>query len=137
MVFAVGACKPIEKQVPEINLPLPKNADGVYDLLEVAGSTLQIDPTLSDPITAVGRCADLITACYEGSAPLDSCVSATRRCATKEPWKEDEDCCPDACVAAYEKERKTNADPLASFEKVFFLEPGCFPGVVAALGSTP
>lgn len=141
LTSALAGCEKVEKHLPDIpdpdvalpTFPLPKNANGLYELLEVAGSSIQIDPTLSDPISAVGRCTDLITACYEGGTALDACVDATRRCTTHEPWKEKEDCCPSACVAGFASERKTNADALASYEKVFFLEPGCFPGVLAAL----
>lgn len=148
LTFALAGCKKVEKHLPDIpdgslpqialpSFPLPKNADGLYELLEVAGSSIQIDPTLSDPISAVGRCTDLITACYEGGTALDGCVTATRRCTTNEPWKEDEDCCPSSCVDRFADERKSNPDALASYEKVFFLEPGCFPGVLAALEGSP
>ncbi|MGA9523254.1 MAG: hypothetical protein WBV82_17430 [Myxococcaceae bacterium] len=144
LVLVLG-CDAVEK-LPDIEPPnidpsswgLPKTASGLWELIEVAGSKLAINPTQNDPITAVARCADLVTGCYEnGETTLDACVASARTCRTKEPWKEGEDCCPSACAAAFDAERKHGTEPVAALEKVFFTTPDCFPGVRAALGETP
>ncbi len=143
VVFVLG-CEVPEK-LPKIDPPdldpsswsLPKTEGGLWEIIEVAGSRLALNPAQEDPITAVGRCADLVTGCYEGGSTLDACVASARACRTQEPWKEDDDCCPSACATAFEAERKLGTAPLEAFEKAFFTAPDCFPGVRAALGDAP
>lgn len=115
---------------------LPKSKDGTYQLIEVAGSQLDINPAQKDPITAVGACADLVTSCYRGGKLLDECVAEARACKTAQPWNE-EACCPKECAAGFFVQRSAGAAGLAAFEKVYFLEPSCFPGVLDAVGGAP
>ncbi len=132
------ACEAVKQELPALpkldlpNVPLPKK-DGILDLIETPAGSLQIDPRGSDAITALGSCTDLITYCFQpGERSLDECVEAVPRCRTSEPWKEDE-CCPSACADAYSQAREKGQEPIAAFEKAFFLEPDCFPGVRALL----
>jgi hypothetical protein len=117
--------------LPKIALEALPKVDGKSLLMQISTARLEVDPTVSDPITAVGSCADLITYCVSDGKALDDCVAATPACKTAEPWKESA-CCPAACQDGYTEARKT-AEPLDAFEKVFFLEHTCFPGLAAAL----
>jgi hypothetical protein len=121
-------------ELPKIDLAglaWPTTPDGKYVLIQATTAHFEIDPTASDAITAVGTCSDLITYCFSSGEPLDTCVEATSDCQTQRPWEE-RTCCPSACKAAYQKARKT-AEPIDAFERAFFLEPDCFPGLRAAL----
>lgn len=126
---------PSEISLP--SLPLPKNGEGVYELIEVAGSRLDINPAQKDPITAVGRCADLVTSCHDATGSLDGCVQSARVCLTAEPWKEAEDCCPAACAQGYAAARVEGTAALPALERVFFSMPTCFPGVAQLVGDAP
>jgi len=125
-------------KLPKIELPkialesLPK-VDGKYLLMQISNARLEVDPTTSDAITAVGRCADLVTHCGSDGRSLDDCVAAAPGCKPDRPWKEDDDCCPSACKDAYEERRDGGAEPIDAFEHVFFLDHSCFPGLAAAL----
>lgn len=132
------ACEAVKQEIPDLpkldlpNVPLPKK-DGFLDLIETPAGALQIDPRGSDAITALGACTDLITYCFQpGERSLDECVEAVPRCKTSKPWDEDA-CCPTACAEAYSQARGQGQEPIAAFEKSFFLEPDCFPGVRALL----
>lgn len=144
LAFVVlGGCKEAAEKSPiplpdrpDVSLPIPKSPEGAYELLKVAGSKLELDPTRSDPLTALGRCADLVTGCYEGGGSLDACVNDANACGTDEPWKEDA-CCPAACKSAYETVRGSGTAPLEAFEHVYFVDTTCFPGVTALVGGAP
>jgi hypothetical protein len=136
-VLPVGlACEQVKHidlpDLPKVDLPnlsLPKKPTGNLVLIENPLGGLQLNPSGADAITALGTCTDLITYCYEpGARSLDECVQAVPQCKTSKPWDED-DCCPSACAAAYDKARDRGQEPLAAFEQTFFLEPDCFPGV--------
>jgi len=115
------------------NVPLPKVDTGNLVLIETPAGGLQLDPRGNDALTALGACTDLITYCYQpGERSLDTCVEAVPECETSRPWQEDA-CCPAACTKAYTQARGKAQEPIAAFEKVFFLEPDCFPGVRALL----
>jgi hypothetical protein len=132
-------CKKLElPQPPPLTLPSLPGSDGLGELIQVAGSRLSLDPTRRDPITAVGRCADLVTYCYQqGDRDLDVCVENARACASDEPWKEKDDCCPAGCLEEFTRARSAGEAGLEAFERVFFLEPDCFPGVRQALEQEP
>jgi hypothetical protein len=115
---------------------LPRQPDGRISLLQIAGSRLEINPSLHDPLTALGACADLVTGCYGPTAPLDSCMASARVCTTAQPWNESS-CCPAACSARYVRERQSGRAPVDAFETVMFRQPDCFPGVSAMLVRTP
>jgi hypothetical protein len=115
---------------------LPRRADGSFSLLEIAGSRLEINPSLHDPLTALGACADLVTGCYGPTMPLDRCVAGARACTTAQPWNESA-CCPVACQQRFAQQRQAGRAPLDAFENVFFTEPNCFPGVQAMVVRAP
>jgi hypothetical protein len=133
------ACEQVKKldipDLPKVDLPsvgLPTRSGNLLVIQTPMGG-LELNPSGSDAITAVGTCTDLITYCYEpGARSVDECVEAVPRCSTSTPWKE-EDCCPSACTEAYSKARGQGQEPIDAFEKTFFLEPDCFPGVRALL----
>jgi hypothetical protein len=102
-------------------------------LADVANARVEIDPTQSDALTALGECADLLSYCYAPpSFTLDRCFSTVRTCTTSTPWTE-QACCPQACHDAFTSEVTAGLTPKAALEKVLFREPDCFPGVRAAL----
>lgn len=118
----------------DVKLPLPKTPDGTYLLMELSQARLEIDPTLADPITAIGQCVDQVTYCYSpGTRSLDECVRSVRTCATSTPWMEVIGCCPEACQAGYAAARSAGAQPATALDSVFFEKPDCFPGVANAL----
>jgi hypothetical protein len=123
---------PAPPKVDVPNLSLPKKGS-LFSLIETSAGSIQLNPASSDALTAVGTCTDLITYCFEpGARSLDTCVDAAPRCKTSEPWKE-ADCCPSACTDAYSQARRQGQEPIAAFEKAFFLEPDCFPGIRSLL----
>lgn len=133
------SCENGKLQLPELpkidfpSIPLPKLDTGSLSLIKTPLGGLQLDPTGSDAITALGVCTDLITYCFEpGARSLDRCVEAVPHCKTSKPWTEDE-CCPKDCVTTYSKARDKGQEPISAFEKTFFLEPDCFPGVRSLL----
>jgi hypothetical protein len=116
-------------------LGLPPNGDGTYALVRVPGAELVIDPALNDPITAVGRCTSWIARCLAPPARLlDDCTRSAPACQTDQPWLEATRCCPSACFAAYEAQRRAGASPLLAMRLVYFADASCFPGVRAQLG---
>ena len=132
---------------PEVEVPplppsgvdqLPTDADGLATGFQADGVQLRFDPAIRDPITALGRCADLVSYCVRPpERTLDACVASARPCAGDRPWEEDAACCPAACQVGYAQARAGGLWPIPAFERVFFDEPTCFPGVVARLGGAP
>jgi hypothetical protein len=121
-------------KVDLVNLPLPKTPDGKYLLMELAQAHLEVDPTVRDPLTAVGECVDQVTYCYSpGIRSLDECVRSVRTCATSTPWTEALGCCPKACQDGYAAARTAGTQSAAALDQVFFEKPDCFPGVADAL----
>jgi hypothetical protein len=130
----LAACV-IDVTIPSADLTvLPHDATGRITLFEIAGSRLDLDPSQSDAITALGACADLVSYCSESSS-LDSCVDDARTCTTSTPWNESKACCPSACRDAYHGARNRGASPTSAFDAVWFESPDCFPGVRSALES--
>ena len=122
-------------------LPPPQNlalfasigAGGNKLLADVANVRVEIDPTQSDALTALGECADLLSYCYAPpNFTLARCFSSVKGCATQTPWAEPA-CCPAACRDAFTREVAAGLAPNAALDKVLFGEPDCFPGVRAAL----
>ena len=102
-------------------------------LADVSNARVEIDPTQSDALTALGECADLLSYCYAPpSFTLERCFSTARTCTTETPWTE-QACCPQTCRDAFTREVTAGLSPKAALEKVLFREPDCFPGVRAAL----
>lgn len=140
LALVLSGCpeKVLKKELPKIDfssLPLPKSADGKLILIEASTARLEIDPSASDAITAVGACTDLVALCAAGDA-LDLCVQNARECQTSRPWEERDACCPAACKKSYESARKS-LGPIDAFEQSFFLQPDCFPGLKSALEGNP
>lgn len=102
-------------------------------LADVSNARVELDPTQSDALTALGECADLLSYCYAPpSVSLAQCFDGVRLCATSSPWNEPA-CCPLDCRTAFTREVEAGLSPNAALEKVLFTEPDCFPGVRAAL----
>ncbi len=69
-------------------LPFPRTDGGVYEVISVPGASLTNDPTLSDRVTALSDCADMIVDCYNPPArSMDNCVSAAPACKTLLPHR--------------------------------------------------
>ncbi len=134
-LLVVAACVIDVPKLPDVDLAvLPRDATGRITLIEIAGSRLDLDPSQSDAITALGACADLVSYCAASSS-LDQCVDDARTCATSTPWNESQSCCPAACRDAYHQARNAGASSAAAFDSVWFESPDCFPGVRSALES--
>lgn len=108
---------------------LPRLANGQFLVLVIPGAQLTIDPTLRDPVTALGACTAWITACVDPARSLDDCARSALPCATERPWEEAAACCPATCFEAYQQARRAGAEPLAAYGRVYFKEPDCFPGL--------
>lgn len=122
-------------------LPPPQNlalfatigSGGSKLLADVSNARVEIDPTQSDALTALGECADLLSYCYAPpNFTLARCFSSVKGCATQTPWNEPA-CCPAACRDAFTREVAGGLTPNAALDKVLFRDPDCFPGVRAAL----
>lgn len=116
--------------------PVAEGADVVthairspLSLLQIAGVRVEINPSLHDPLTALGACADLVTRCYQPpGAPLDACVDSVRRCTTATPWREPP-CCPVSCSTQFHRARAAGTAPMEAFEHVYLDAPTCIDGV--------
>ena len=98
------------------------------------GATLYLHPRAPDPLTALAACTGMITRCLQPpERSLDACVISTPRCTTSQPWMEPE-CCPEACVTAFETRRRAQVDSLVAFDETFFAPPSCMLGVDALTG---
>lgn len=133
--------KPPDKPPPPATVPdlelkwLPALPDSSLKLVtELSGGRLALDPDASDALTALASCTDVVTTCYApGSVDLGTCLEAVPSCATQTPWTESAACCPAACKTAFAAAVQGGLVPNRAFERVFFLEPDCFPGVRAML----
>ena len=116
---------------------LPRTSTGTISLLQIANIRLEINPSLHDPLTALGACADLVTDCYHPpNVSLDQCMTSAASCRTAEPWNETA-CCPTACRDSYQRARQSGVAPTAALDRVFFQQPDCFPGVHAMIARQP
>lgn len=129
----------LPEQLPVVpTLPLPKTADGNFNLIDIGMGSIDLDPTVKDPLTALGGCTDLITKAYDPAAKsLDAAVSESKACETLTPWTALAACCPSPCKTAYATARANGADDFAAFDAVFFQDPSCFPGVKELVGGAP
>jgi hypothetical protein len=92
-----------------------------------------IDRRRKTPLTARGRCLDLIIACHSATdAGHDRCVQQLRRCQTTRPWDERAACCPGPCVDAYFRARRGGVDARRA-NVAAFDQRGCYPGVEAMI----
>jgi hypothetical protein len=123
---------------PPPNLPalgLPAFDPRSYHLSANGDGDLLLDPEQSDPLTALGRCAGWITACFEPPLrTLDDCARSAPACTTAEPWLEEAPCCPAACFTAYETLRLAGTSPVRALQKAYYDDGSCFPGLGALLG---
>jgi hypothetical protein len=114
---------------------LPRLPSGNLLVTVVPGGSLQLDPTLKDPITALATCAQWVFGCFEPtSRSLDACVASVPDCQTQEPWLESTHCCPTACKTQYQTLRDSGGEPYPSLDHVLFEDGSCLPGVNAQLG---
>lgn len=127
----------LPEKLPPLALPLPRTADGKFILIEVGKSGIDLDPTLKDPLTALGGCTDLITKAYVPTQSLDDAVSAVKSCVNATPWQTLSPCCPTGCKDRYTQLRGSGAGEFAAFDQVFFKDPACFPGVNDLVGGAP
>jgi len=138
LLISCGQVSKVKEHLPDLpalDVSLfPKLGPGGTRLLaDAAQARLEIDPTVSDAITALGGCVDTAVSCYHpGTAELGDCLERTRTCETKTPWTEAA-CCPQACKDAFAAEVKKGTKPAQAFDTVFFQAPDCFPGVRQAL----
>ncbi|MEW5738346.1 MAG: hypothetical protein AB1938_05440 [Myxococcota bacterium] len=149
LVLALTGCelinpdptKPSNKPPPPATKPdieitwLPSLPGSTYKLVtELSGGRLALDPDTSDALTALGFCTDAVTTCYTpGTFELEACLEAVPDCATEQPWTEENVCCPAACKTAFAAAVTGGEAPNRAFERLFFIEPDCFPGVRAML----
>jgi len=122
--------------VPDLELKwLPSVPDSSLKLLaDLSGGRLAVDPNAKDALTGLAACTDPVTYCYApGSKDLKTCLDEMPSCKTGTPWTEETPCCPGDCKLAYAAALTAGEAPNKAFERVFFLEPDCYPGVRALL----
>ncbi|MBP6944625.1 hypothetical protein KBD61_05755 [Patescibacteria group bacterium] len=98
---------------------------------------LGIDRSIKTPLTARGRCLDLLINCHSiTDKTRDHCVNQMRRCETSQPWKETESCCPSTCIDTYLRERRKGINykqaTITAFE-----QRDCYPGVQEMIKGKP
>lgn len=138
LALPLASCDTLGKQLPappKVDVSLLPVVDGAQRLLmDIAPARIEVDPTTSDAITALGACADLVTYCYDpGTHSVTECFQGTPDCQTDTPWTEKDACCPKACKTSFNKAVKNGASELDAFESVVLTDSSCFPGVTAAL----
>lgn len=118
---------------PDASPPTPpRNSTSTPDVPVVSRSGplgLGIDRSNVTPLTARGRCIDLLINCHSATdEERDRCVNQLRRCQTSHPWDETASCCPSACIDTYLRERRNGTRPreanIAAFD-----QRACYPGV--------
>lgn len=120
--------------LPAIDIKLPKSADGKYLLLELSSAQLELDPTIRDPLTALGECSDQVTYCFAPSVrSLDDCMHSVRTCNSDKPWLEPTPCCAKKCQDDYATARDAGLDPTTALDQVLYGGTSCSPGVAGAL----
>jgi hypothetical protein len=124
------------KQLPGVR----RTADGGVILFDVGGKQLTLGEPRHDAIGAAAKCSDLKGACLNATKDLDGCVARLAVCATDRPWEEASPCCAQACITAYQEERRLGASPLQASDAIFGSTHECFPGLqeqYRAAGGTP
>jgi hypothetical protein len=119
---------------------MPRDENGNIILLEVGGLPLTLGAPRKDAIGAAAKCTDLLTSCVSATKDLDGCVAKLPICKTAQPWDEDLPCCAQACVNAYQEERRLGATPRKAHKAVWGSTHECFPGrqeLYRAAGGTP
>ncbi|MDP1823621.1 MAG: hypothetical protein Q8L48_10275 [Archangium sp.] len=145
VLLVLGCDKPSPPPEPALYTPPPRLkpeeagltrlANGNYFLMAAPGATLQYDPTLKDPLTALAACSQWLVGCFSpNERTLDACVEAVPACQTPSPWEEAAPCCPSACKDQYRQQRQGTADAFAALDAVLFVDGSCLPGVNALLG---
>ena len=126
--------------IDQLKQVLPRDANGDSVLLEVGGLPLTLGAPRRDAIGAAAKCSDLVSSCVAVTKDLDACVAKLPICKTEQPWEEALPCCAEACVKAYQEERRLGAAPLDANDAVFGSDHECFPGrqeLLRAAGGTP
>lgn len=138
---SVGYERPTLVTVPALARPdfsmFPRDDAGRPVLISVPGAELRVDESLRDPMFTLATCGALIAGCVSPGRSLDACVVSAPTCATSAPWTEASLCCPSACRDRFESARAAGTSDFDAFKRVYFDEPGCFPGVLDMLGVRP
>jgi len=118
-------------EVDDLAKVLPKDENGNSILWKVGSELIGIGPPPTPgPNTAVAACRDLSTSCAIATkGDTDGCHDKLPVCATNEPWNEEKECCPEACVHAYREERRLGASKADASIAVFGSDHECFPGL--------
>ena len=108
---------------------LPINpATGRHVLVQSPQGSLEYDPTLRSPRTALSRCAGWIMQCFQpGARDMDDCARSASICKTATPWNESASCCPSQCYENYNKLRLAGSDDWASFSHAYLFDGNCIP----------
>ncbi len=107
---------------------MPRDEKGNLILLEVGGLPLTLGAPRKDAISAAAKCSDLLSSCVAVTKDLDGCVAKLPICRTEQPWDEELPCCAQACIAAYQEERRLGAAPRTAAKSVWGSDHECFPG---------
>ena len=131
-MFSLGAgCAPEASLPAELSGPMSSETVPVFMRSGPLG--LGIDRSRITPLTARGRCMDLITECHSATDEAqDVCVDHLPACQTERPWEESTHCCPSACIDLYVNERSRGATRKEATENSF-LTGACYPGVEAMI----
>ncbi len=121
----------------ELAKVLPKDADGKPILLEVGGLPITLGAETKDAISAAAECRDVFTSCVAATKDPDACAAKVPICKSERPWEEALPCCAQACVTAYQEERRLGADTFDANDAVFGSTHECFPGLQALYGGVP
>lgn len=90
--------------------------------------TLEYDPKIKDPITALAQCTGWIAQCVRpGVRTVDDCARSVPNCTTTTPWLETASCCPSECFTRYSANRIQGIKPLDAMLKVYFRSGSCIP----------
>ncbi len=88
-----------------------------------------------EAIEAQSACTQGILDCIRAAPEQDRprafgpCVTAARTCPLGPPGSGPSNCCPRACIEAFQVLAQQGTDAQEAFARVFLRDPGCFPGV--------
>lgn len=121
-----GGC---DQKAISLTPPQTKSSTNTSPISRSGPLGVGIDRSIKTPLTARGRCLDLIIDCHSTTdEEQDQCVNHLRRCQTDQPWNENEACCPSACINDYLHERQNGTNSLKAVDATFGPNE-CYPGV--------
>ncbi|GEM_PF-1271119 len=132
--FGIG-CTP-DRDPPALPQDRPNTLD--VPIISRSGPLgMGIDRSINTPLTARGKCIDLIGSCINTTDETqDHCINQLRRCQSSHPWDESVSCCPSACIDTYLRERGNGVDPRQADDTAFY-QRGCYPGVDQMIRGEP